>query len=331
MSADSSTALLQIEQLAISLPAADGSRLFAVREVDLTIGKGEIVGLAGESGSGKTITALSLLGLLPPGGRASGHVHFDGKDLLALHGRELADIRGRDIAMVFQDPMTALHPMLSIERQMTEHLRHHRGLDGAAARSRAVDLLDLVRIPNPRDALKRYPHQFSGGMRQRIAIASALCCGPKLLIADEPTTALDVTVQAGILRLLENLRSELGLSVLLITHDLGVMSALADRVAVMYAGRIVERGHRADVLARPRHPYTRGLLDALPHADHTQGALRSLPGAPPAIGRLPAGCAFHPRCRWAIEQCQGHVPLLAPVRPDQFIACPVDPLVEVAA
>lgn len=325
------SALVEIENLTISLPANDGGRLFPVRDVSLAIGEGEIVGLAGESGSGKTITALSLLGLLPPGGRMSGQIRFGGRDLLTLPPRAIADIRGRDIAMVFQDPMTALHPMLSIETQLTEHLRHHRKLDRPAARARAIELLELVRIPNAREALKRYPHQFSGGMRQRIAIAMALCCGPRLLIADEPTTALDVTVQAGILRLLQQLRGELGLSVLLITHDMGVMSALVDRVAVMYAGRVVERGARADVLQQPRHPYTHSLLGALPHEVGDEMRLRPMRGTPPAIGALPEGCPFHPRCDWAEARCRGEEPGLRTVAPGRAIACTLDPLARIPA
>ena len=323
--------LVSVENLAISLGAPDGSRLYAVRGVDFAIGRGEIVGLAGESGSGKTITALSLLGLLPQGGKASGRIDYDGRNLLELGERQMADIRGRDIAMVFQDPLTALHPMLSIGKQMSEHLERHRGLKGKAALDRAAELLAKVRIPDPRQALKRFPHQFSGGMRQRIAIAIALACDPKLLIADEPTTALDVTVQAGILRLLRDLRDDLGLSVLLITHDLGVMSAVADRVAVMYAGRIVEIGARGDVLGLPRHPYTRGLLDALPNVEDDAAKLLPLDGAPPAITRLPEGCAFHPRCAHAQPCCRAAEPALETVAPDHAIACVVDPFAEVAA
>ncbi len=319
--------LIRVEALSISLPAPDGTRLFPVREVDITIGRGEVMGLAGESGSGKTLTALALLGLLPGGARTSGRILFDGRDLARLPERQLAEVRGRDIAMVFQDPMTSLHPMLTVERQMTEHLRHHRGHDRRAARERAVELLDLVRIPHPEAALHRHPHQFSGGMRQRLAIASALACDPRLLIADEPTTALDVTVQAGILRLLQNLRERLGLSVLLITHDLGVMSALADRVAVMYAGRVVELGPRAAVLARSRHPYTRGLLDSLPKHDGRPQGLQALPGAPPPLGQLPPGCAFHPRCRWVARSCRTIPPPLTPISPGHSTACAVDPLV----
>jgi oligopeptide/dipeptide ABC transporter ATP-binding protein len=323
--------LLSIENLSISLPTADGGRALAVRGVDIAIGEGEIVGLAGESGSGKTLSALAALGLLPSGATTGGRVMFDGRELMGEGGRGAAAVRGRDLAMVFQDPMTALHPMLSVGRQMTEHLVQHRRIGRAEADRIAIAMLDRVRIPNPKEAMARFPHQFSGGMRQRIAIASALAAGPRLLIADEPTTALDVTVQAGILRLIENLRRELKLSVLLITHDLGVMSALADRVYVMYAGRVVERGSRAAVLSRPRHPYARGLLDALPHGSPSDHPLQALPGSPPSIGRFPAGCAFHPRCRFAEDICRADIPDLLPVGEGHAIACPVDPLAAVTA
>jgi len=328
--------LLQVERLVISLPTPDGGRVLAVREVSFDVGPGEIVGIAGESGCGKTLTALAVMGLLPPGGRATGRIGFDGRDLLALRPSAHRAMLGRDIAMVFQDPMTALHPMLSVERQMTEHLRHHRQLSARAARDRAVEMLDLVRIPDPGGALRRYPHQFSGGMRQRVAIAMALVCGPRLLIADEPTTALDVTVQAGILRLLHRLRDELGLSMIVITHDMGVMSALADRVGVMYAGRIVEEGPRPLVLTRPRHPYTAGLLAALPDAGPDgEGAqasrLQALPGAPPALADLPEGCPFLPRCVRSRPACTGAEPPLRPVAPGHAIACPVDPFAQGAA
>jgi oligopeptide/dipeptide ABC transporter ATP-binding protein len=227
--------------------------------------------------------------------------------------------------MVFQDPMTSLHPMLTVGRQLTEHVRRHLGVGRAAATAGAAALLDDVRIPDPESALRAFPHQFSGGMRQRIAIAVALACRPKLLIADEPTTALDVTVQAGILRLLDRLRRENDLSVILITHDLGVMSSIADHISIFYAGRVVETGTREDVLQRPRHPYTRALLDALPHPEGSPDqALVSIGGAPPSPAAIPPGCAFHPRCRFAVEECARTVPPLV-ARGGRRFACPVDP------
>ncbi|MCM2578863.1 ABC transporter ATP-binding protein [Streptomyces meridianus] len=255
--------VLRIDGLTLDLPAEHGAHRI-LHGIDLALRPGRIHGLAGESGSGKTMTGLAVLGLLPDGARTGGRIRLDGTDLLTLPPRQLGALRGRAVSMVFQDPSTSLHPMLSIGHQLTDHLRHHRKLDRKAARARAVELLGQVRIPNPAAALRSYPHQFSGGMRQRIAIAIALACDPQVLIADEPTTALDVTVQAGVLRLLRRLCDELGLAVLLITHDLGVMSALADSVSVMRRGRVVETGPRGQVLTAPRHEYTRTLLDALP-------------------------------------------------------------------
>ncbi len=290
---------------------------------------GHVFGLAGESGSGKTMTALALLGLLPGGARTSGRARLDGVDLLTLDASAMRKVRGRKVAMVFQDPTSSLHPMLSIEHQLTEHLRYHLGMGRDGARRRASDLLTQVRIPNPEAALRSYPHQFSGGMRQRIQIAMALACEPRLLIADEPTTALDVTVQAGILRLLDRLRHETGLAVMLITHDLGVMSAVADRVTVMYAGRIVEEGPTAEVLRRARHPYTRGLLDSLPHPDAGDAPLVPIGGTPPSPAERPSGCAFHPRCRYALDRCRAEVPTLIALSPERAMACPIDPLVPV--
>ncbi|WP_327092980.1 ABC transporter ATP-binding protein [Nonomuraea sp. NBC_01738] len=237
-----------------------------LKGVDLELGEGRVHGLAGESGSGKTMTGLAVLGLLPHGSRAEGRISLGGRNLLGLPDKELNKVRGGEVAMVFQDPATSLHPMLTVGRQITEHMRHHLGLGKAEARARAVELLGKVRIPGAAEAFGRYPHQFSGGMRQRIAIAIALACSPKVLIADEPTTALDVTVQAGVLRLLRGLCDELGLAVLLVTHDLGVMSAVADEVSVMKDGLVVESGPRAKVLREPDHPYTRALLESLPEA-----------------------------------------------------------------
>ncbi|GIF23252.1 oligopeptide/dipeptide ABC transporter ATP-binding protein [Actinoplanes tereljensis] len=310
--------LLDVSDLRVLLPTADGLQP-AVDGVGFTVGEREIVGVAGESGSGKTISMLALLGLTPPGARVTGSAGFGGQDLLALKGKALRDVRGRSIAVVFQDPMTSLHPMLTIGRQLTEHVRHHLGLSKRAALDRAAELLDLVRIPDPRGALGRYPHQFSGGMRQRIAIAMALGCSPDLLIADEPTTALDVTVQAGILRLLDRLRTENGLSIILITHDLGVLSSVADRLYVYYAGRIVETGATSGIIQQPRHPYTQGLLRALPRAED---GLTPIGGTPPSLGAVPAGCAFHPRCAFAEASCAVDRPELV-----DGLACPINPLV----
>jgi len=316
--------VLSVEGLRVQLPTP-GGEVTVVDGVDYEVQPSEIFGIAGESGSGKTISMLALLGLLPEHSRVEGSARFEGRDLIGMPRRTLRELSGRDLAMVFQDPFTSLHPMLSVGKQLTEHVRLHLGLDRAAAERRAVELLADVRIPDPHAALHRFPHQFSGGMRQRLAIAIALACGPKLLIADEPTTALDVTVQAGILRLLDRLRHEHELSVILITHDLGVLSSLADTVSIFYAGRVVESGGREDVLQRPRHPYTRALLDALPHPEAAkEKPLVAIGGVPPAPGRLPEGCAFNPRCAFARESCRIEVPPLAPVD-SRRLACPVDP------
>jgi oligopeptide transport system ATP-binding protein len=317
------TPLLEVERLRVRLPTPAGA-VTVVDGVDYAVEQGEVFGIAGESGSGKTMSVLALMGLLPPGAAVDGRVVFEGRDLLRLGRRRLREILGHELAMVFQDPMTSLHPMLSVGTQLTEHVRLHLGVGRREAATRAVELLHEVRIPDPENAVHAFPHQFSGGMRQRIAIAVALACGPKLLIADEPTTALDVTVQAGIVRLLDRLRREFLLTIVLITHDLGVLSAIADRVAIFYAGRVVESGSRADVLAHPRHPYTRGLLDALPHPERAAAPLVAIAGAPPAPASIPPGCAFHPRCLYARESCRIAVPPLAPVN-GRRLACPVDP------
>jgi oligopeptide/dipeptide ABC transporter ATP-binding protein len=316
--------LLEVEGLRVRLPTARGLTT-VVDGVDYRVELGEVFGVAGESGSGKTVSMLALLGLLPEGAAVDGSVLFGGRDLLRLPRSRLRQVSGRDIAMVFQDPLTSLHPMLSVGRQLTEHVRLHLGLDRRAAQRRATELLAEVRLPDPESAVRAYPHQFSGGMRQRIAIAIALACRPKLLIADEPTTALDVTVQAGILRLLDRLRRENDLSVVLITHDLGVMSSIADRVSIFYAGRVVESGPREGVLRQPRHPYTRALLDALPHPEGPpEQRLVAIAGAPPSPGSIPPGCAFNPRCPYTLETCRRNVPPLVAVD-GRSLACPVDP------
>jgi oligopeptide transport system ATP-binding protein len=316
--------LLAVNDLTVSVPARDG-QLSVVGGVSYAVEAGRVFGIAGESGSGKTVSVLGLMGLLPRGSSVGGEAIFAGSDLLSMRSSQLRRVRGREIGLVFQDPMTSFHPMLSVGRQLTEHLRYHYGTSRRDANVRATALLDEVRIPDPEAALERYPHEFSGGMRQRIAIAGALMCEPSLLIADEPTTALDVTVQAGILRLIDRLRRERALSVILITHDLGVMSAVADELAVFYGGRIVEEGPAAALLSSPRHPYTRALLDALPHPELARGStLRGIPGPPAQPGELPSGCAFHPRCDYAIASCRVHAPDTLRVG-DRTFACPVDP------
>jgi oligopeptide/dipeptide ABC transporter ATP-binding protein len=316
--------VLSVKSLSVRL-AMPGGDVTIVDGIDYDVQPGEVFGIAGESGSGKTISMLALLGLLPERSTVEGTARFDGHELIGMPRQRLRGIAGRDLAMVFQDPFTSLHPMLTVGRQLTEHVRRHLDLDRQAAERRAHELLDDVRIPDPHAALRAYPHHFSGGMRQRIAIAIALACRPKLLIADEPTTALDVTVQAGILRLLDRLRREQGLAVILITHDLGVLSSIADRISVFYAGRVVESGMRADVLQQPRHPYTRALLDALPHPEAAkERPLIAIGGSPPAPGDTPPGCSFHTRCAYAVDSCRTDVPELLKVS-DRRLACPVDP------
>jgi oligopeptide/dipeptide ABC transporter ATP-binding protein len=317
------TTILEIEGLRVRLPTRAGPAT-VVSGVDYSVETGEVFGIAGESGSGKTMSVLALMGLLPPGAAVEGRAAFEGRDLLRLPRRELRRICGRRLAMVFQDPMTSLHPMLSVGTQLTEHVRRHLDLGRRDAADRALELLREVRLPDPEGAVHAFPHQFSGGMRQRIAIAVALACRPTLLVADEPTTALDVTVQAGIIRLLDRLRRESGLAIVLITHDLGVLSAIADRVAVFYAGRIVETGERSDVISRPRHPYTRGLLDALPHPEAAATPLVAIPGAPPSPRHIPSGCPFHPRCPYAEPVSREVVPPLVSVD-GRLLACHVDP------
>jgi oligopeptide transport system ATP-binding protein len=318
--------VLTVERLTIDLPSK-GEPIRVVDGVDLAVDRGEVLGIAGESGSGKTMTALALLGLLPPGAVTGGRIDFLGKDLLGLTTKQWRATRGDEIGVVFQDPMTALHPMLSIERQLTEHVRRHLDLSRHDARDKAVELLRRVQLPDPVGSLRSYPHQFSGGMRQRIAIAVALACDPQLLIADEPTTALDVTVQAGVLRLLKGLCESIGLAVIVVTHDLGVMSTVADDLSVFYAGRIVESGPTRELLRGPRHPYTRGLLDSLPHPERPDQPLVPIEGAAATPANRPSGCALHPRCAWAQQSCREQEPPLIQIAPGRLSACPVDPLV----
>jgi len=318
--------LLDVRDLRVQVPSAFGP-VTLVDGVDYTVFPGQVFGIAGESGSGKTISALALIGLTPGDATIGGTAMFGERgDLLRLSKARLRAIRGRDVAMVFQDPMTCFHPMMTIERQLTEHVLHHFHLSRRDARDRAIELLNEVRIPDPVGALRSYPHQFSGGMRQRIAIAMALIGQPRLLIADEPTTALDVTVQAGILRLIDRLRERFNLSVILITHDLGVMSAIADRLSILYCGRVVESGPAGEVLRHPRHPYTAGLLASVPHPESPGGVpLVPIQGSAPSPRRRPTGCAFHPRCPHSVVACAGEPPALIRVEGQRMLACPVDP------
>jgi oligopeptide transport system ATP-binding protein len=318
------TALLEARGLNVRV-GHDAAPVALVDDVSLAINRGEVLGLAGESGSGKTMTALALMGILPPQVYASGEVWFGDQDLLKLRGRSLRQIQGNRIAMVFQDPSSSLHPMLTVGKQLTEHMLHHLDIGKRDAAARAAELLEQVRIPDPKATLKAYPHQFSGGMRQRIQIAIALACEPDVLIADEPTTALDVTIQAGVLRLLDRLCRERGLAVLLITHDLGVLSALADRVVVMYAGRVVESCPTSELMKANRHPYTRALISSLPHPDAEGSTLMPIAGTPPTPAARPPGCAFNPRCDFAVPTCTSAVPELVTVGEGHIAACPVDP------
>jgi oligopeptide/dipeptide ABC transporter ATP-binding protein len=296
----------------------------AVDGVSWSVRKGETVALVGESGCGKSVSALSVMRLVaaPAGRIVEGEVLFKGRNLLALSEEEMRKVRGREIGMIFQEPMTSLNPVLTIGRQLTEPLEIHLGMTRTRAEARAVELLALVGIPDGARRLRQFPHQFSGGMRQRIMIAMALACDPALILADEPTTALDVTIQAQILELMKSLSRRLGVAILMITHNLGVVARYADRVNVMYAGKIVERATAREIYANPRHPYTLGLLRSVPRLDEPRRAkLVPIPGQPPDLSRLPAGCAFAPRCAYVIDRCREEVPALAEVGPEHVSAC----------
>ncbi|MFN8619160.1 MAG: ABC transporter ATP-binding protein [Chloroflexota bacterium] len=325
--ANADGALLTVRDLQVEF--VSGKRtVHAVRGLSYFIRPGETLGLVGESGSGKSVSALSLLGLLPDKvGRVSGgSAVFDGVELIGMPQDKLQKIRGDRIAMIFQDPLSSLNPVLRVGRQITEALQTHKGMSSQAAHRRAIELLELVGIPSAAKRVDDYPHQFSGGMRQRAMIAIALSCEPSLLIADEPTTALDVTIQAQILSLLKRLRTELGMAVLIITHDLGVVAGFADRLAVMYAGRMVEVGRTEDVLARPSHPYTVGLLRSLPRLDRPrQAALTPIEGSPPDLGSPIVGCAFAPRCAWRTADSWRTDPTLAPAARSVGVAPASDP------
>ena len=311
-----SAPLLSVRDLSVAF-----GRSAVVEGVSFDLAPGEILGVVGESGSGKSVTALSIMRLIPAPGRVSGAISFAGKDLMALPEPEMRQIRGRDIAMIFQEPMTSLNPVFTCGDQVMEALVHHRGLDRAGARAEALKLLRLVEIPSAERRLDDYPHQLSGGMRQRVMIAMALACRPKLLLADEPTTALDATIQAQILDLLRGLQRELGMAVVLITHDLGVVSEVAHRVLVMYAGRVVETSPAAAIFERPLHPYTEGLLASIPRLEGPIERLDAIPGQVPPPDAMPAGCRFAPRCRHAEPACRAAPPPLAPRGEGRSAAC----------
>ena len=314
--------LLRIEDLRVTFGPPARSQV-ALDGVSFSVAAGEVLGIVGESGCGKTLTALSILKLIPdpPGRIAGGRIVFRGTDLATVDRAEMNRIRGKEIAMIFQEPMTALNPLFTVGEQISETLREHEGLDRAAARSRASLLIEHVGISSPAERLDQYPHELSGGMRQRIMIAIALACRPQLLIADEPTTALDVTIQAQILALLRELQRELKMAVILITHDLGVIAQVVDRVIVMYAGRIVEEAPVSALFARPSHPYTKMLLESIPSLDREQERLSTIPGMVPSLSALPAGCRFHPRCPIARAPCSQRAPASFTVGPGHSAAC----------
>ncbi len=315
--------VLEVEDIHTRFHTRDGT-VYAVNGVGFDLEEGELLGVVGESGCGKSVTMLSMLKLLPmpPAEIVSGRARLDGKDLMALGAEELRHVRGADVGFIFQDPMTSLNPVLTIGYQLTEPMRTHLGMNRADARRRAVELLGHVGIPSAEDRLSAFPHQFSGGMRQRVMIAIALACNPKVLIADEPTTALDVTIQAQILDLIRELRRRFGIAIIWITHDLGVLAGMADRVMVMYAGKIVERADVGALYGGPQHPYTRGLLGTLPRLDGTRAhRLATIAGQPPHLREPPRGCPFVSRCPHAFDTCRRESPPLLPVGDGHEVAC----------
>ncbi|HEY2372051.1 MAG TPA: ABC transporter ATP-binding protein [Gaiellaceae bacterium] len=314
--------LLQVSDLSVRF-ATDEGPVHAVDRMSFSLNAGEVLGIVGESGCGKSVTCMSIVRLLPETATIEGQALFDGRDLLALSPRRLSAVRGREISFVFQEPMTSLNPVFTVGRQIGEVLQRHLGLSRGAARARVIELLQLVRIPAPERRVDEYPHQLSGGMRQRVMIAMALACQPKVLVADEPTTALDVTIQAGILDLLRDICERLGTAVILITHNLGVVADIADRVLVMYAGRKAEESDVGELFAHPQHPYTIGLLGAIPRPSDGEVVerLREIPGRVPSLRELPVGCAFAERCPRADETTRAHQPELREIRPDHLVAC----------
>ena len=316
------TALLEVRGLRTLFKGEQGE-VRAVDGIDFRLERGRTLGIVGESGCGKSVTALSIMGLVPqpPGRIAAGEVLFEGEDLLKLAPQRLRDLRGDKLAMIFQEPMTSLNPAFTVGDQITEAIMRHRRVTPSEARTQTIEMLRRVRIPSPERRALDYPHQLSGGMRQRVMIAMALACNPQLLIADEPTTALDVTIQAQILELMRSLRAELGTAIILITHDLGVIAELADEVIVMYAGKVIERCAAVRLFSEPQHPYTVGLLGSIPRLHLEQERLSAIEGFVPDAAALPPGCRFHPRCPFKIEKCLQEIPPLAEVALGHYAAC----------
>ncbi|WP_422002867.1 ABC transporter ATP-binding protein [Reyranella sp.] len=324
-----SSPLLDLRQLAVSFATEDGT-VQAVDGIDLALERGRTLGLVGESGCGKSVTSLAVMGLLPrESARVTGQVRFEGRDLLTLPDNAVRDLRGARLAMIFQEPMTSLNPAYTVGDQIIEAIQQHQHLSAGDARARAIDMLRLVRIPSPEKRIDDYPHKLSGGMRQRAMIAMALACGPQLLIADEPTTALDVTIQAQILDLMRGLRRDTGTAIILITHDLGVVAEMADDVAVMYAGQIVERAPVDALFARPEHPYTVGLLGSIPRLDEKRDRLPSIEGRVPDMARPPEGCRFAARCPFVEPACRETAPALVEVATGHLTRCRRAPLSQV--
>ena len=315
--------LLEVKDLKTHFFTLDGV-VKAVDGVSYDLNEGETLGLVGESGCGKSVSALSVMRLIPdpPGKIVNGEILLDGEDILQISMEDMREVRGAKIAMVFQEPMTSLNPVLTVERQITETLQLHMGMSKLESQRESVNLLTRVGIPDPEIRIKQYPHQFSGGMRQRVMIAMALSCNPRLIIADEPTTALDVTIQAQILDLMKSLTTELGVALIVITHNLGVVARYADRVNIMYAGKVIERGEAHEIYSNPRHPYTVGLLRSVPRLDLPRRAkLDPIEGQPPDLINLPPGCAFRERCRWAIDKCATDTPELVETSDGHLSAC----------
>lgn len=312
--------ILSIRDLCVEFDTPEGP-VSAVSNLNLDVAPGETLAVVGESGSGKSQTFLAVMGLLARNGRATGEVLLNGRNLLAMNRNELDDVRGADIAMVFQDPMTALNPAIRISRQLTETLQVHRGLDKRSAEREAIEMLERVGVPDPARRFGRYPHELSGGLRQRVMIAMALLCRPSLVIADEPTTALDVTIQAQILDLFNDIKQEIGTALVMITHDLAVVAGLADRVMVMYGGRAVETAPVDPIFAAPAHPYMKALLASTPRVDLELEGIEAIPGRPPNLQNLPAGCSFQPRCAYAIDECSTARPALTDLGAGRAAAC----------